>query len=100
LNTVKKALPKPKKTLPKSEKHQKTVNFSSRFGNLKNGVADIKTHPWFTEIDYMKLLNKQVKVPFVPPLKGPGDTSQFDPMDDIPLKYSETCLYEKEFADF
>ncbi|ORE22269.1 kinase-like protein [Rhizopus microsporus] len=60
-----------------------TGDLSRRFGNLKAGAQDIKDHRWFSEIDFVKLANKQVKPPYVPNIKGEGDCSHFD-------KYPET----------
>ncbi len=78
------------------------ANFQSifRYGNMKNGIGDIKNHPWFADVDYIKLLNKGVQVPYVPPVAGPTDTSQFDNIPDVPLRKSATCQYESEFKDF
>lgn len=39
---------------------------SKRFGNLKNGVADIKKHKWFSSMDYNNLLSKSLSPPYVP----------------------------------
>ncbi len=52
------------------------VDLSKRYGNLKGGVKDIKTHKWFSGIEWNKL--ESVAPPYVPHVKGPGDASQFD----------------------
>jgi len=39
----------------------------------------IKKHPWFSCIDWAKLECKEVKPPFIPPVKGLEDTTQVDP---------------------
>eukprot|EP00013_Stygamoeba_regulata_P015049 CAMPEP_0177681830 /NCGR_PEP_ID=MMETSP0447-20121125/30932_1 /TAXON_ID=0 /ORGANISM="Stygamoeba regulata, Strain BSH-02190019" /LENGTH=476 /DNA_ID=CAMNT_0019191287 /DNA_START=108 /DNA_END=1538 /DNA_ORIENTATION=- len=39
----------------------------------------IKAHPWFKNMDWDALLNKQVKPPFIPPVKDVNDTSMVDP---------------------
>lgn len=75
-------------------------DLTKRFGNLKNGVEDIKSHAWFKKIDWMKIFEQTVKPPFVPTVSGPGDYSQFDKYDDVPLKVSTSNKYEKDFADF
>ena len=76
------------------------VDLTRRCGNLKNGVEDIKSHPWFQEIDWQHIFKQEIKAPFVPKVNGPGDYSQFDNYDDIKLEIAPTCQYEKEFADF
>ena len=42
----------------------------------------------------------QVTAPFVPRVKGAGDTSNFDPYDEEPLNSSPTELFPREFAEF
>ncbi|KAG5678456.1 hypothetical protein PVAND_008128 [Polypedilum vanderplanki] len=76
------------------------IDLTRRFGNLKNGSEDIKTHPWFNDTDWVALYNQEIKPPFIPKLTGPGDYSQFDEYEDVKLKIAHTCVFEKEFADF
>lgn len=57
-----------------------TADLTKRFGNLKSGPSDIKKHKWFTGIDWQKLFALQIAAPYVPPTKGEGDTSNFDPV--------------------
>ena len=33
---------------------------------FKNGIDDILTHPWLSQVDINKILNKQVEPPFKP----------------------------------
>lgn len=75
-------------------------DLSKRYGNLKNGVKDIKSHAWFKSISWTSIFDQSVKPPFVPKVSGPSDYSQFDKYDDIPLDVAATDKYEKEFADF
>ena len=37
------------------------VDITKRFGNMKNGVADIKTHPFFSETDWIAVFKHQVR---------------------------------------
>lgn len=76
------------------------TDLSKRFGNLKNGVDDIKSHAWFKVINWTVLYNQNMEPPFVPKVSGPGDYSQFEDYDDVPIKVSPHDRYEKEFADF
>jgi len=41
--------------------------------------STIKAHPWFSVIDWDKLLLKEVIPPYIPPVKGKADTSLVDP---------------------
>lgn len=68
---------------------------------MKNGVQDIKGHAWFSDINWIALLNKEVSAPFTPKISGAGDCSNFDDFkDEYKIKHVDKCLYEKEFSDF
>ena len=47
-------------------KHLLRRDLSKRFGNLKDGAADIKSHRFFEDINYDDLLKKKLKCPYVP----------------------------------
>jgi len=56
-----------------------------------NGGQDIKVHPWFAEIDWEKLIRKEIEPPFKPKVQGIEDISQIDkvfiaepPVDSVP----------------
>ncbi|KAJ3295996.1 camp-dependent protein kinase catalytic subunit [Rhizoclosmatium sp. JEL0117] len=55
-----------------------TTDLTKRYGNLKAGVVDIKTHKWFADVEWQKMEDCQVPAPYLPPCKGEGDTSNFD----------------------
>ncbi|NP_001188112.1 protein kinase, cAMP-dependent, catalytic, alpha, genome duplicate a [Ictalurus punctatus] len=76
------------------------VDLTKRFGNLKNGVNDIKGHKWFATTDWIAIYQRKVEAPFIPKCKGPGDTSNFDDYEEeeIRVSFSEKCA--KEFAEF
>lgn len=76
------------------------IDLSRRFGNLKNGTADIKGHRWFHHTNFEGIYNRQVEPPFRPKIKNPADTSNFDDYPDSDLRISEHNLYEEQFADF
>ncbi|CAK9034717.1 unnamed protein product [Durusdinium trenchii] len=59
-----------------------TPDLGKRFGNLKNGAADIKEHKWFKDLSWDDLLAKKVEAPFKPSVKGATDTSNFDDYPD------------------
>lgn len=59
-----------------------TADLGKRYGNLKNGVDDIKTHKWFKDISWTDLLEKKVVAGFKPVVKGESDTSNFDDYPD------------------
>ncbi|KAK3089895.1 hypothetical protein FSP39_007427 [Pinctada imbricata] len=76
------------------------VDLTKRYGNLKNGVNDIKNHKWFSATDWIAIYQRKVDAPFVPSCKGPGDASNFDDYEEEPLRISSTEKCAKEFADF
>lgn len=51
-----------------------------RLGSGPSGAAEVKAHPWFSGIDWMAYLKKEVTPPFVPKIKGELDVSNFDPV--------------------
>ena len=50
-------------------KHLLQADLSKRYGNLKNGVNDIKSHRFFNGMNWAKLLTFNIPAPYVPKLK-------------------------------
>jgi len=63
------------------------VDQAKRLGCCKNGVADIKNHPWFAGIDWEALANPHFAGPLNPGVTKEGDTHNF-------YKYSDVSLTE------
>jgi len=59
-----------------------TADLGKRFGNLKNGVEDIKQCKWFKDMRWDKLLDKEIHPPYKPKVKGEADTSNFEDYPD------------------
>ncbi|CAD5209468.1 unnamed protein product [Bursaphelenchus okinawaensis] len=76
------------------------VDLTKRYGNLKNGVADIKNHRWFSSTDWIAIYQRRVDAPFLPKCRGPGDASNFDDYEEEPLRISGTERCAREFAEF
>uniref|UniRef100_A0A672MR80 cAMP-dependent protein kinase catalytic subunit alpha-like n=1 Tax=Sinocyclocheilus grahami TaxID=75366 RepID=A0A672MR80_SINGR len=72
------------------------VDLTKRFGNLKNGVSDLKNHRWFATTDWIAIYEKKVW-PFC---RGPGDTSNFDEYDEEDIRVSVTEKCTNEFLEF
>ncbi|CAH2234150.1 cAMP-dependent protein kinase catalytic subunit 1-like [Pararge aegeria] len=76
------------------------VDTTKRLGCLKNGVFEIKGHPWFSDISWQSILQQRAQPPFVPICPTPGDTSNFPDIEQIKLRKSSKCYFENEFEDF
>lgn len=47
-----------------------------RLGN--KGTAEVKSHPWFSEVEWGRLLSRNMNAVYLPPVEcGVGDTSMF-----------------------
>ncbi|GAA55258.1 cAMP-dependent protein kinase catalytic subunit beta [Clonorchis sinensis] len=76
------------------------VDLTKRFGNLKNGVNDIKTHKWFATTDWIATYKRELDAPFTPKCSGAGDASNFDDYEEEPLRIATTEKCAKEFNEF
>jgi protein-serine/threonine kinase/serum/glucocorticoid-regulated kinase 2 len=58
-----------------------------RLGGGPRDAADIKEHPFFSDIDWNKHLKKQIQPPFKPKTESETDVSNFDPLftDAMPV---------------
>ncbi|KAI8898507.1 kinase-like domain-containing protein [Globomyces pollinis-pini] len=77
-------------------------DLSKRFGNLKEGVSDIKHHKWFAGVDWEKLKNLEIPAPYVPKVAHEGDTSNFDvyPEDHEPYGVNGPDPHRERFKEF
>ncbi|KZT03923.1 cAMP dependent protein kinase [Laetiporus sulphureus 93-53] len=77
---------------------------SKRYGNLSNGARDVFNHPWFREVDWTKLRNREIQAPYLPKIAGDGDASAFEryPEIDAAVQYGSITPdpYGHYFSDF
>lgn len=59
-----------------------SVNPAFRLGNLSNGIEDIINDPYFTTVDWPSIISQQAPAPYVPPVSGGLDSSNFDDYDE------------------
>eukprot|EP01086_Lenisia_limosa_P002274 TRINITY_DN1501_c0_g2_i1.p1 TRINITY_DN1501_c0_g2~~TRINITY_DN1501_c0_g2_i1.p1 ORF type:complete len:389 (+),score=64.48 TRINITY_DN1501_c0_g2_i1:391-1557(+) len=54
-------------------------------------ASQIRSHPWFADIDWRAISNKTAKPPYIPPVQSKFDTSMFDPkMTSMTVRDSTT----------
>jgi len=77
-----------------------------RLGAGPRDFYDIQEHPWFAEIDWDKMYNKELQPPFVPQLKSNEDTHLFDdiftkePAFDSPIQTPLSHTHQGAFEGF
>ncbi|KAL8940709.1 MAG: hypothetical protein Q9211_002148 [Gyalolechia sp. 1 TL-2023] len=81
------------------------VNPGQRLGNLAGGVDKVKSHPFFSTIDWDALYYRKIKGPIIPKLRHAADASNFDEYDQPPEQrsvYTKEMLskYDHEFREF
>jgi len=59
-----------------------TADLSKRFGNLKDGPADILKHKWFSNLDFSELEAYKVPSPYNVGVKDDKDVSNFEDIPD------------------
>lgn len=81
-----------------------TKDVTYRLGNLKNGVQDIKNHPWFAEVIWENLLQGNIETPYEPNIPaGVGDASQFEKYPEERYDYGISNIQDQYgylFPDF
>lgn len=75
------------------------VNLWQRFGNLRNGVNDIKNHVWFDTVDWMALLNRKAAAP-VTLIERVNKFNTVDEPTPVTLKSLTKDQYYNQFKDF
>ena len=53
------------------------LDLSKRYGNLVGGSNDIMTHRFYSDFSFEKLLNMELKPPYVPKVTSNYDVSNF-----------------------
>jgi len=78
------------------------VDLTKRYGNLKNGVNDIKGHKWYATTDWIAIYQKKVDAPLIPKIKSRGDTSQFQEYEENEKLFhiASQIVHSKDFEDF
>ncbi|XP_054276112.1 cAMP-dependent protein kinase catalytic subunit beta-like [Macrosteles quadrilineatus] len=76
---------------------------TKRLGNLRLGIAEIKEHKWFEKIDWLKLFNRRVVPPYIPPVQVNLEKGTFPHLKKITKPFSIVEVpsnFDKLFEDF
>ncbi|KAL3783671.1 hypothetical protein ACHAW5_007500, partial [Stephanodiscus triporus] len=63
---------------------------TERLGCLAGGYRDVKDHAFFQEVNFNKLVKKQIKAPWVPQIEDPLDISNFEQFDGSDEDFAKT----------
>ena len=80
-------------------KHLLEPDLSKRFGNLKNGVDDIKQHRFFKDLNWSKLLKQEIKAEYIPEIKNDNVLSNFNVYPDSDGKTEALTKDNDPFID-
>lgn len=81
------------------------VSPAKRLGNLPGRAKDVKSHPWFKDIDWDKLYRRELEPPIKPHLSSSTDTRNFECYDDEPKRKTAYTpdlqkKYDSHFSSF
>ena len=81
-------------------KHLLDSDLTKRYGNLRNGVKDITGHRFFKNLEWDKLLRKEIPPPYVPKVKSNDDISNFSAYPDSDNPAPQIKKDEDPFLDW
>lgn len=76
------------------------VDPDHRIGCGRNGAEEIKSHYWFSSINWQALIEKKVRPEFVPNCSDDDVTSNFEVFEEEPIECGENPVYTQEFNSF
>jgi protein kinase X len=76
------------------------ADLTKRFGNLRNGIDDIKNSSWFEGMDWEALFERTLPAPFIPQVTGSTDTSNFEEYPETTETVADPPLETNPFADW
>ena len=72
------------------------INPKKRIGYGESDAKKIKEHPYFSDVDWKKYLNKEIEPPFVPKLDGDLDLRYFDKsFTDEPVNSNRSTIMSR-----
>ncbi|CAH1389649.1 unnamed protein product [Nezara viridula] len=76
------------------------IDISRRFGSMKNAIEDIKSHAWFSKIEWNLLFNRKIAAPYSPNVRKPGDTRNFGHFKEKKLRLHKANIEHEDFNEF
>ncbi|XP_060851228.1 cAMP-dependent protein kinase catalytic subunit beta-like [Rhopalosiphum padi] len=76
------------------------VDVTRRYGNLANGIRDIKKHRWFGDMDWCEAFGRRVTPPYVPVISDTVDTSNFEAQHGKLFYGASKDMFGDIFKDF
>ena len=80
-------------------KHLLEPDLSKRYGNLKNGVDDIKNHRFFKDLNWNKLLKQEIQADYIPEIKSDNELSNYTVFPDEDDKAESLSKDKDPFYD-
>ncbi|XP_069679277.1 cAMP-dependent protein kinase catalytic subunit 1-like [Periplaneta americana] len=74
------------------------VDLTRRFGNLKDGVEDIKRHTWFKDTNWLAILNKKISAPYIPQYERFDNLNNNIRYRNFPVEMRSLDRFQSEFA--
>ena len=82
-------------------KHLLVADTTKRFGCMKDGALGIKNHKWFEEdFSWEEIFAKTAKPTYIPVIKDPGDTTNFEAYPDSPDSPTSVPAAEDPFSEW
>jgi len=77
-----------------------TADLSKRFGNLKDGPADVLKHAWFASLNFSELEEYKVPAPYKPKMANDSDFSNYEDIPDSNDTPPEVLAAQDPFTDW
>eukprot|EP00696_Hemimastix_kukwesjijk_P014518 gnl/Hemi2/28532_TR9450_c0_g1_i1.p1 gnl/Hemi2/28532_TR9450_c0_g1~~gnl/Hemi2/28532_TR9450_c0_g1_i1.p1 ORF type:complete len:345 (-),score=59.24 gnl/Hemi2/28532_TR9450_c0_g1_i1:166-1200(-) len=77
-----------------------TTDTTKRFGCMRAGADDIKTHRWFAGFDWDGLQKRRLPGPIIPHVEGDDDVKNFDEYEEEALVPGRPVRTPDVFGDF